>query len=72
MEDLVPDKHRLLLLQVFINSVGDVAEDIRAMAVADIGALLAQDAELLQQKFLLHLTNGLSDQVCTQAALRCW
>ena len=41
-----------------------MAEDIRAMAVQDIGALLARDAELLQRKHLMHLTNALSDQVC--------
>ena len=52
---------------MFINSVGDVAEDIRAAALADVGALLAADPELLQPGYLMHLTNGLSDQ----AGLRC-
>ena len=49
-------------MQVFINSVGDVAEDIRAGALADVGAVLAQDPQLLQPSYLMHLTNGLSDQ----------
>ena len=38
------------------------------MAVQDIGALLARDAELLQRKHLMHLTNALSDQVCLRWA----
>ena len=41
------------------------------MAVTDIGMLLAKDAELLQRKHLMHLTNALSDQVCPSATALC-